>query len=40
MDVREALITEFYTLLTTDATLQALFILPDEVAGTVRMKRA
>ena len=38
MDVREALVTEFYTLLTTDAPLQALFILPDEVAGTVRMQ--
>ena len=37
MDVREALVTEFYTALTTDATLKALCILPDEAVGTVRL---
>ena len=37
MDLRRALVTLFYTELTTDPALQALFILPGEVAGTVRM---
>ncbi len=37
MDLRQALVTLVYTELTTDPALKALFLLPGEAVGTVRM---